>query len=103
MIFIKKIKNYNNNINMKQTIKLKETELRRMIAESVKRALNEYDNYDYTGFNEKDCNPQVEELIQNTIDKLPGKALHADAYVAPIIRDAIKKAYELGCTECNNQ
>ena len=34
-------KQYNKNRNMKQTIKLRESELRRMIAESVKRVLNE--------------------------------------------------------------
>ena len=34
-------KQYNKNRNMKQTIKLRESELKRMIAESVKRVLNE--------------------------------------------------------------
>ena len=36
---------------MKQTIKLRESELKRMIAESVRRVLNEGDAEDY----EKDC------------------------------------------------
>ena len=35
-------KQYNKNRNMKQTIKLRESELKRMIAESVKRILNEH-------------------------------------------------------------
>ena len=86
---------------MKQTIKLRESDLKRMIDESVKRVINEWDEYDYVSFNEKDSNAQVEELIQNTLGKLPGRALHADAYVVPIIRNAIKKAYDLGCTECS--
>ena len=34
-------KQYNKNRNMKRTIKLKESELKRMIAESVRRVLNE--------------------------------------------------------------
>ena len=38
---IKENKQYNTNRNMKQTIKLRESELRRMIAESVRRVLNE--------------------------------------------------------------
>lgn len=86
---------------MKQTIRLNESELKRMITESVKRIINEWDEYDFNGFNEKHNNPQVEELIQKTLNKLPGDALHADAYVVPIIRGAIKRAYDLGCTECN--
>lgn len=94
-------KHYNKNRNMKQTIKLRESELRRMITESVKRVINEWDEYDYAGFNEKHSNSQVEELIKNTLAKLPARALHADAYVVPIIRGAIKRAYDLGCTECN--
>ena len=36
-------KQYNKNRNMKQTIKLRESELKRMIAESVKGAINELD------------------------------------------------------------
>ena len=61
---------------MKRTIRLRESELKRMVSESVKRVINEW----YT---------------------LPGDALHADASVVPIIRGAIKKAYDLGSTECN--
>ena len=39
-------KQYNKNRNMKQTIKLRESELKQMIAESVRRALNEDTWYD---------------------------------------------------------
>lgn len=86
---------------MKRTIKLRESELKRMVSESVKRVINEWYEPDYDRFNEKHSNPQVEELIQNTLNTLPGDALHADASVVPIIRGAIKKAYDLGSTECN--
>lgn len=88
---------------MKQTIKLRESELRRMIVESVKRVLKETEDYDWDGLDQisEKSNQRVEELIQNTLNRLPGKALHADAYVVPIIRGAIKRAYDLGCTECN--
>ena len=86
---------------MKRTIRLRESELKRMISESVKRVINEWYEPDYDRFNEKHSNPQVEELIQNTLNRLPGDALHADASVVPIIRGAIKKAYDLGSTECN--
>ena len=47
---IKENKQYNTNRNMKQTIKLRESELRRMIAESVRRVLNEGDAEDYEKF-----------------------------------------------------
>ena len=86
---------------MKPTIKLRENELKQVIVESVKRVINEWYEPDYDSFNEKHSNPQVEELIQNTLNRLPGDALHADASVVPIIRGAIKKAYDLGSTECN--
>ena len=86
---------------MKKIVKLRENELKRMITESVKRVINEWYEPDYESSMEKHNNSQVEELIQNTLGRLPGDALHADAYVVPIIRGAIKKAYDLGCTECN--
>lgn len=41
-------KQYNNNRNMKRTIRLNESELKRMIAESVKRVLNEQTDKIYT-------------------------------------------------------
>ena len=41
---LQKINVYNKNKNMKQTIKLRESELKRMIAESAKRVLREYGN-----------------------------------------------------------
>ena len=62
---------------MRRTIRLNESELKQMIAESVKRVVNEWD--------EESINPEVDELIQKTIEKLPGKAIHADAYVVPKI------------------
>lgn len=42
-------KQYNKNRNMKQTIKLRESELKRVIAESVKRAINEAWDIDDNG------------------------------------------------------
>lgn len=42
-------KQHNKNRNMKQTIKLRESELKRMIAESVKRAINEAWDIDVNG------------------------------------------------------
>lgn len=43
-------KQYNKNRNMKRTIRLRESELRRMIAESVKRVLNEDQHFNSEGF-----------------------------------------------------
>lgn len=43
-------KQYNKNRNMKRTIKLRESELKRMIAESVRRLINETDEEDYEEF-----------------------------------------------------
>lgn len=83
---------------MKRTIRLREQDLHKVISESVKRAITEWDEYDFANFKERHANPQVEELIQKTLSKLPVKALNADAYVVPIIRGAIKRAYDLGCT-----
>ena len=48
--YVSENKQYNTNRNMKQTIKLRESELRRMIAESVRRVLNEGDAEDYEEF-----------------------------------------------------
>ena len=41
--YVSENKEYNTNRNMKQTIKLKESELKRLIAESVKGVINELD------------------------------------------------------------
>ena len=46
---------------MKRTIKLRESELRRMISESVRRALNE-------NFNASECGSKVEYIISDMID-----------------------------------
>ena len=46
---------------MKRTIRLKESELKRMISESVRRALNE-------NFNASECALQVEDIISDIID-----------------------------------
>lgn len=43
-------KQYNKNRNIKRTIKLRESELKRMIAESVRRLINETDEEDYEEF-----------------------------------------------------
>ena len=60
---------------MKQTIKLRESELKRMIAESVKRVLNEsrkdryvlvYDGEeDYNGFSTSNLNAAINAAIQD--------------------------------------
>lgn len=83
----------------KQIIRLTENELKNYLTETLKRAINEWDEYDYQDFNKEHTNPDVEKLIQTTLSKLSYKVLHADAYVIPIIRGAIKRAYDLGCGE----
>lgn len=47
--YVSENKQYNTNRNMKQTIKLRESELKRIIAESVKRAINEVWDIDDNG------------------------------------------------------
>lgn len=72
-------KQYNKNRNMKQTIKLRESELKRMIAESVRRVLREHsrdiddDNYFGGGLPDKyfdDDAPDDDRISQKQITQL---------------------------------
>ena len=77
--YVSENKQYNTNRNMKQTIKLRESELRRMIAESVKRVLREHsrdiddDNYFGGGLPDRyfdDDAPDDDRISQKQIAQL---------------------------------
>lgn len=71
-------KQYNKNRNMKQTFRLRESELKRMIAESVRRALNEDTWYD--------ANPhKFSDKLANALNKLK-----TDAY--SIVKIALEES-----------
>lgn len=102
-------KQYNNNRNMKRTIKLNESELKRMIAESVKSVLREYDEkYEMDNYKPRE---RFYHLLQHEMmkgarkacrrwesvgdDFEPIDAQEIEEYIEALIPDVIQLAYNV--------
>ena len=90
-------KQYNKKRNMKQTIKLRESELKRLIAESVKKALNEGDKYggylDEIAKNINYFHSNAMENLENLIkayEEIPEEYSAMKNSHIPMVRNAIK-------------
>ena len=77
--YVSENKQYNTNRNMKQTIKLSESELKRLVAESVKGAINELDWKTYASAAKKRAEQGASDYDIYQLDQAANKAL-SDKY-----------------------